>query len=488
MIKSIRTPIWFLGLFTGLVAISTGCGGDYGNSGMGATQGGVQDMQFARALIEEGTVPPPEAFVVEGMFSEHDLPLAGAPCERTLCLRAAGGVAPTLAGESSGFVQIGMSSNVNPETFERPSLSLVATVDVSGSMGGWEDCEDCERASPAQISKELLRDIIAKLDADDEIAIVTYGSQTRLHLNFTRGDEQQAILAAVDALGTDGSTNMEAGLELAFSLAAPKVQEREQTRVMVFTDVQPNVGATEATEFETMSAEAAEDGVGLTVFAAGLGIGQEILVGMSHIKYGNAFGLPKLENVESTMEDHWPWMVSPIATDLTMAFTPSQNVSLKSTYGIPASEAEDVELTVSTVFLSNKKGAMLVEVERLTDEAFSLDGTLSYNTLEGEELTESINAGYEAQTLDENGAYYAQTSVHKTVALAILVTGMKDAATVYADDSQAAIAQIEDVVIRINQDATQLEDENMNVEVELAQALRDLMVDGAEQGDFYGSY
>jgi len=32
-------------------------------------------------------VPPAESFVVEGMFSDHDLPIAGATCDKTLCLR-----------------------------------------------------------------------------------------------------------------------------------------------------------------------------------------------------------------------------------------------------------------------------------------------------------------------------------------------------------------------------------------------------------------
>jgi len=87
-----------------LMTLLTGCaayGGDSlgaGNYGpgaeFGATQGGVKDMQLARTLVKEGRVPPKDAFVVEGMFSEHDLPLSGTPCARTLCLRGALGVAP----------------------------------------------------------------------------------------------------------------------------------------------------------------------------------------------------------------------------------------------------------------------------------------------------------------------------------------------------------------------------------------------------------
>ena len=67
--------------------------------GMGATPGGVKDMGTARELIAQGQVPPSEAFLVEGMFSEHDLPLDGPSCQRTLCLRAALGWAPTVGLE-----------------------------------------------------------------------------------------------------------------------------------------------------------------------------------------------------------------------------------------------------------------------------------------------------------------------------------------------------------------------------------------------------
>src|SRR4051812_3016659 len=96
------------------------CGGDGGGGGMGATVGGVKDMRLARDLIGRGMVPPSDAILVEAMFSEHDLPLAGPPCERTLCLRSAAGFAPELDGTGRGFVQIGLSSAVDPATWQRP--------------------------------------------------------------------------------------------------------------------------------------------------------------------------------------------------------------------------------------------------------------------------------------------------------------------------------------------------------------------------------
>src|SRR5262245_29687677 len=86
-------------------------GGPGGPGGsFGATQGGVKDMKLARELVAKGQVPPASAFLVEGMFSEHDLPLDGPPCAALFCPRGAIGVADTLDGAASGWLQVGLAS------------------------------------------------------------------------------------------------------------------------------------------------------------------------------------------------------------------------------------------------------------------------------------------------------------------------------------------------------------------------------------------
>ncbi|MBI4510497.1 MAG: hypothetical protein HY698_12765 [Deltaproteobacteria bacterium] len=60
--KRIARPILFLPVFL------TACGSDFsspaGHGDFGATPGGVKDMRFARELVKNGKVPPPEAFLV----------------------------------------------------------------------------------------------------------------------------------------------------------------------------------------------------------------------------------------------------------------------------------------------------------------------------------------------------------------------------------------------------------------------------------------
>ena len=53
---------------------------------MGATPGGAQDIQYFRDRVKAGEIPHANTFTPEGLFSEHDLPLAaGRACDQTLC-------------------------------------------------------------------------------------------------------------------------------------------------------------------------------------------------------------------------------------------------------------------------------------------------------------------------------------------------------------------------------------------------------------------
>lgn len=454
-------------------------GGDFG-----ATQGGVQDMSFARELVAQGRVPPADAFVVEAMFSEHDLPLEGAPCSTLLCLRGSMGVAPSATLDPAAWVQVGLSSTIDPEQFERPPIAIVATVDVSGSMG-WSYAGS---NSPGEISRTLLQAIAAELGPQDQVALVTYGSHVSTALPWVAGDDP-AVDAAISALGEGGSTNMEGGLNRAFALAGDAADQEREVRVMLFTDVQPNVGASTPSEFETMTANAAAEGIGLTVYGVGLGMGAEIFKAMSHLRGGNAFSLMSEEAVAPFMEDNWPWMVSPIAYDLQVQADPSVALGLVAGYGFPQSEgAPSASLDVATVFLSKRKGALLLELEPLDGAALEgtrVDLSLSYTDPSGEPFQQAIHVSYDGQPVDARGVYLPQIGIAKAVPLALLVTAMHDAAEAYGSSPAQSVTLLEPALERFATDAAAVGDEQLQTEAEFWTQLLDLMKAGAPQGSMY---
>ena len=455
-----------------------------GGGELGATPGGVQDMGLARELVKNGTVPPKEAFTVEGMFSEYDLPLEGKACEELLCLRGALGVAPTLNEESSAWVQVGLSSSLDIERFERPSLSLVLVIDVSGSMGWEYQTVYEEYQTPLKVAQSLLNKLIPELNVQDEVAIVTYGSSARTSLEFTSGHKHEDARGVIDGLRAGGSTAMEAGLRLAYELMSEANNRTAEKRLLLFTDVQPNVGATTATEFERLVQNGANEGTSITVFGVGIGLGPDIFETMSKVRGGNAFSLFGSEEINKIVKEDWPFLVSPVAYDLSLRLLPSNGFRVAEGYGFPTTNNK-AELNVSTVFFSRRRGALLVRLSKQDSdfENLSVQGLLSYETLDRKLKSQTLDLKYNGQPL-KDGHYYEQPSVGKTVALGLLVSNMRKAVEMYGTRREEAVSLMQDTLKRFRTDTENYPE--LSQEVSFAQALYELMRSGAKQGTLYG--
>jgi hypothetical protein len=73
-------------------------------------------------------------------------------------------------------------------------------------------------SAPAAIAHTLLHAVASRLTAADRFALVSYGSSVSKELDWTDGDDGE-IQEAIGSLDEGGSTNMEAGLKLAYELA-----------------------------------------------------------------------------------------------------------------------------------------------------------------------------------------------------------------------------------------------------------------------------
>lgn len=456
-----------------------GGGGDFG-----ATPGGVKDLSFARELVANGQVPPAEALLVEAMFAEHDLPLTGQPCTRTLCLRSALGVAPNHEGLSRGWLQVGLSSTIDPATYVRPTLTLVFAVDISGSMS-W----DYGGQTGGAIAEKLLHDLTSQLGASDRVAIVAFDDTDYDILALTPGDQQTTIHGSIESLEGGGGTNIEAGLSRAYEVAVAAESPTEEVRVVLITDAQPNIGATSTTAFEQMAIDGAAQNIGLTVFGTALGLSAELFASMADVRGANAFSLMSVESVATTIEESWPWMFSPIAYDLVLTARPSAGFKVRAAYGFPG-EPDPVEakLAVSTIFLSKKKGALLLEIGPDPEAAFSSANAslrLDYVEIGGEAVHEELSAGYQGEALDEEGRWFPQAGLAKSASLALLVDAMHRAADSYETDHAAAVAILTPARDRFVSDAAAIGDPAISAEIDFTNALLVLMQNDAPQGSLY---
>ncbi|MCB9542783.1 MAG: VWA domain-containing protein [Myxococcales bacterium] len=324
----------------------------------GATPGGAQDINYARDRILAGEVPHPETFTPEGLFSRHDLPLpADRPCKQTLCLAGAATAADLLAQpEVRMLAQLGFTSGLDPATWKRAPLALVAVVDKSGSMSG----------QPLETVKDSLHRLVDQLGPADRIAIVLYGDRTHVHLAPTAVKDREALHRAIEGIQSAGSTAMEAGLTLGFDVARDiKRGFAGTTRVMLFTDERPNVGATDKQSFMGLARAASHDGIGMTTIGVSTHFGAELATAVSSVRGGNLFFFPDAARMVDVFKDELDTMVTELAHDFRLTVEPGRGWQISGLYGIPGDMVKPTanggyEMTIETIFLSRNKGAIYV--------------------------------------------------------------------------------------------------------------------------------
>jgi len=331
---------------------------------MGATPGGAQDITFFRSRALAGEVPHPNVITPEGLFSEHDLPLrAGPPCARLFCAAAEAVPMDMLVQpEVRVLAQLGFSSGLDPATFRRAPLHLVAVVDKSGSMQG----------PPLELVKKSLTHALDQLGPDDRLSIVLYGDRAHVYLKPTSVRDRRGLAAQIERIESAGSTAMEEGLRVGFDLARDEARRFSGTsRVMLFTDERPNVGRTDAASFMGMARAASKAGVGMTTIGVGVHFGAELAAEISSVRGGNLFFFSDDERMQKVFRDDFETMVTELAYELQLTVAPAKGLKIAGVYGIPGKALRwrpdgAIELTVETIFLSRKKGAIYL--------AFAADG------------------------------------------------------------------------------------------------------------------
>lgn len=323
---------------------------------MGATPGGAQDIEFARDRIADGEVPHASTFTAEGLFSQYDLPLDdGRSCAKPLCLATAATSTTLLAQpEVRHLAQLGFSSSLDASTWKRPPLNLVAVVDKSGSMAG----------APLETVKASLRQVARQMTNADQMAIVLYGDTSHVHLPPTPLMRRSQVLASIDRIQSAGSTAMEEGLKVGFGVARKSRQNFQgTTRVMLFTDERPNIGATDAESFIGMARANGAKGIGLTTVGVGTQFGAELATTISSVRGGNLVFFPDTAQMQTRFQRDFDTWVTELAYDFKLTITPRPGVEIAGVYGLPGdlirrTPGGGLEMNIETIFLSKDAGGI----------------------------------------------------------------------------------------------------------------------------------
>jgi len=213
---------------------------------------------LARKYLREGNVPPADAIRVEefvNYFRYHD----EAPPVGTFAIRLE--AAPSPYDESMHLLRVGIRAK-DLKAKERKDVVLTLLIDVSGSMAS---------GGRLELVKKSVRFLLEKLRPTDKIAVCTFTTYARKLLDATPVSEKEKILAAVDPLTPQNSTNVKEGLEVAYKAASDAFDAKLTNRVMLFSDGVANTGDTvPESMLDAISRDAAR-GIFLTVMGVGMG-------------------------------------------------------------------------------------------------------------------------------------------------------------------------------------------------------------------------
>lgn len=143
-----------------------------------------------------------------------------------------------------------------------PNSNLVFLIDVSGSMYSRDKLP---------LVVESINKLTAEMSSNDRISLVTYSGQEKVVVSGARGNMRNCIAELLDTLEASGCTNGEAGINMAYNIAARYFIKDGSNRVILATDGDLNVGISDKDELSEFISKKRETGIYLTVLGFGTG-------------------------------------------------------------------------------------------------------------------------------------------------------------------------------------------------------------------------
>ncbi|MCB0060642.1 MAG: von Willebrand factor type A domain-containing protein [Caldilineaceae bacterium] len=221
-----------------------------------------------RNYLNRELVPPAEAVRVEEFINYFDYGYANPAADETFAITLDAAPSPFFTQPRHRLLRVGIQGYaISAE--ERQDAALTFVIDVSGSM---------DQENRLGLAKESLKLMVEELRPTDSVAIAVYGSTAYTVLPSTSVANKETILAGIDQLRPDGSTNAEAGLRLAYQMAWENYNPTAINRVVLISDGVANVGNTGPGEILEQIKQYAAQGITLTSVGVGMGNYNDVLM------------------------------------------------------------------------------------------------------------------------------------------------------------------------------------------------------------------
>ncbi|HEU4607628.1 MAG TPA: von Willebrand factor type A domain-containing protein [Chitinophagaceae bacterium] len=212
-----------------------------------------------RRFLNMDTRVPPDAVRIEELMNYFNFNYQPPPKDSMFNYRSVLSDCPWNPENMLLFLHI-CSRKIDPEKI--PPSNLVFLIDISGSM-------DMPNRLP--LLKSAFKLLVDNLRTRDTVSIVVYGSSVGVWLPPTAGNEKEKIRKSIEQLYPGGSTPGASGILTAYRLARSQFIKGGNNRVILATDGDFNVGASNEDELEELISKEKQYGIYLSCLGVGMG-------------------------------------------------------------------------------------------------------------------------------------------------------------------------------------------------------------------------
>ena len=249
---------------------------------------------LARSYLNRNALPEEAAVRIEEFVNYFDYGYAPPKNEgEAFAVHLA--AAASKFGSGKTLMRVGIKGRqIDPE--DRKDAVLTFVIDVSGSMA---------REDRLGLVKKALRLLVGQLRDSDEVGIAVYGSRGSEVLSHRSVEGRREILAAIDGLTSEGSTNAEEGINIGYRMAKRAFRKGAINRVILCSDGVANVGRTGPEAIFKQIKKYADEGITLSAIGFGMGNYNDVLMeqlgdkGNGHYAYVDSLAEAKRIFVEN---------------------------------------------------------------------------------------------------------------------------------------------------------------------------------------------
>jgi Ca-activated chloride channel family protein len=272
-----------------------------------------------RNYLSRGALPPKEAVRVEECIN-YFRTLDPAPETGTFAIRLE--AAPSPFDPERHLLRIGIKAREIKDG-DRKDVVLTFVIDVSGSM---------QQENRLELVKLSLRELVTRLRPSDRIGIVVYGDNARDVLPSTPVAEKARILDAIQALRSEGSTNVEDGIRRGYGLATRAFEGKKTNRVVLCSDGVANNGVTDPELLLKQVKDKAAEGIFLSTLGFGMGnYNDHLMERLANGGNGNYAYIDDLKEAKKIFSEKLVGMMEVVAQDakLQVEFDPGTVASFR---------------------------------------------------------------------------------------------------------------------------------------------------------------